>query len=356
MNLTDLGFDTWFEERAEEALHRGLALARVSRVDRERYLVLGEPGEVAAEATGKLLYSAETGEGLPCVGDWVSVQYYDNGTLAIIHNVLPRKSFLRRKRAGSKAEYQMIAANLDTAFIMQSCDRDFNLRRMERYLVIAAEGGVEPHILLSKSDLLPDPDVATLIESIRNDTISAPVISFSNTTGAGIGALTALLTRARTYCLLGSSGVGKTTLLNTLLGEDTFATQPVRDNDSRGRHTTTRRELSILANGALLIDTPGLRELGLMGVSSTIDSAFPEIHELAKGCRYGDCTHTVEAGCAVRNAVETGALDEARYLSYLKLEKESAFHEMSYVERRKKDRAFGRMVKNALNETRKRKR
>jgi ribosome biogenesis GTPase len=353
MELVDLGYDGWFQQKARRSVPPECTLARVTRVDRDRYLVRNERVELPAEPTGKLLFSAATGEDLPCVGDWVFVQYHNEGTLAIIHDVLPRKTFLRRKSAGEKAEYQMIAANLDAAFIMQSCDLNFNLRRMERYLVVVNEGHVEPVIILSKCDLLDPEGLEKRIAELRLSRIEGRIIALSNKTGVGREAVREILRPGKTYCLIGSSGVGKTTLLNDLLGREMFETAAVREKDGRGRHTTARRQLSMLDNGALLIDTPGMRELGLMGVGETVDESFSEIHLLSKRCRFGDCSHLSEPGCAILEAVKSGDLPEERYQSYLKLIKESAFHEMSYVERRKKEKHFGRMVKSAMKELKK---
>jgi ribosome biogenesis GTPase len=351
MNLSELGYDSWCGEHYGGRIGAGFAAARVTRVDRDRYLVRGEHGEVQGEATGRLLYSADAGEDLPCAGDWVVVQYHNDGELAIIHEVLPRKSYLRRKAPGKNAEYQMIAANIDVAFIMQSCDFNFNLRRLERYLVMVNEGRVSPAILLSKTDLIDADELSALISEIRQ--IQAPVIPFSNRTGLGLEMVKQALHAGQTYCLLGSSGVGKTTLLNTLLGREAFETQPVREKDGRGMHTTSRRQLSVLGTGALLIDTPGMRELGLMAVEETIDQSFADIDTLSENCRFDDCSHTVEPGCAILQALEAGQLGQERYESYRKLIKESEFHAMSYLERRRKEKQFGRMVKSAMDELKK---
>jgi len=315
--------------------------------------VRGEGGEVPAEATGRLLFSADSGEDLPCTGDWALVQYHNGGTLAIIHDLLPRRTFLRRKTAGNTVDYQMIAANIDAAFIMQSCDANFNLRRMERYVVMANDGHVEPVILLSKTDLLSPQELQQRIAEVRRTGIGSTLLAFSSTSGQGLDVLQQTLGKGKTYCLLGSSGVGKTTLLNHLLGREEFETQPVRTSDSRGRHTTSSRQLVMLDNGAFLIDTPGMRELGLVAAQAGLAESFFDISELSGECRFKDCTHTSEVGCAILEAVENGELDKDRYQSYLKLLKESQFHQMSYVERRRKDKQFGRMVKNVLKQTKK---
>ncbi|HTY59561.1 MAG TPA: ribosome small subunit-dependent GTPase A, partial [Bacteroidota bacterium] len=305
MTLADLGFDEWFDKKREELKRPDCRVARISRVDRDRYLVRNEQGEAQAEVTGKLLFTAETSQDVPCVGDWVLVQYYNDGALAIIHELLPRRTYLRRKAAGAKSDFQMIAANIDVAFIMQSCDANFNVRRMERYIVMVHEGRIEPVILLSKSDLAGAGELETLTSEIRGARIVENVIPFSSANGSGLPAVEAVLERGKTYCLLGSSGVGKTTLLNHLLGREQFETAPVRETDSRGRHTTSRRELTLLEGGSLIIDTPGMRELGVMGADEAIEESFPDIHELANGCRFKDCTHTREAGCHVLEAVRT---------------------------------------------------
>jgi ribosome biogenesis GTPase len=353
MELADLGFDRWFQKKREELQKPDCGVARITRVDRDRYLVRNEENEVQAEPTGKLLFCADSSHDLPCVGDWAFVQYYNDGTLAIIHDLFPRKSFLRRKSAGKIVDYQMIASNIDIAFIMQSCDFNFNLRRMERYLVMVNDGHIEPIILLSKSDLVSTEDIENRISEIRQARIGARVIAFSNKTAIGLETVQRVLEKGKTYCLLGSSGVGKTTLLNHFLGHEVFETNPVREKDGRGRHTTARRQLTVLDNGALLIDTPGMRELGMIAVGASIDDSFSDIHELSKDCRFNDCTHTMEVGCAILMAVQSRGLSEERYQSYMKLMKESEFHQMSYIERRKKDRQFGRMIKTAMKQIRK---
>lgn len=355
MTLPDLGFDAWFQKKLDEVGRPDISPARITRVDRERYLVMNGTGEIEAEATGNLIFSAESTQELPCVGDWVTVQYYNEGTLAIIHGILPRRSFLRRKTAGKKIDYQMIASNIDTAFIMQSCDGNFNLRRLERYLVMAGEGRIKPVILLSKTDLLGQGELSGMILAIEKDHINTPVIPFSNSTGYGMDELRRHLEPSKTYCLLGSSGVGKTTLLNNLLGRMEFETAPVREKDGRGVHTTTRRQLTLLEDGALLIDTPGMRELGMIAVGGSIGENFSDVQELTSSCRFNDCRHTVEAGCALIEAVKKGEFDEERYQSYIKLMKESEFHQLSYAEKRKKDKKFGRMVNVSMKQLRKRK-
>jgi ribosome biogenesis GTPase len=346
MKLSDLGFDQWFEEHISELHQVDRGIARISAVDRGAYLIRNETGEVPAELAGKFFYQIESSVELPCVGDWVTVQYYNDDAEAIIHGVFPRKTFLRRKTAGVNVDFQMIAANIDSAFIVQSCHFDFNPRRMDRYLVMAADGKVEPIVILTKTDLISHDELEQKLAVTRSTAITARVIALSNISGVGFDKFQEMLVPGRTYCLLGSSGVGKTTLINRLMGQDTFATKAV-SGTGEGTHTTARRQLIVLDQGAMLIDTPGMRELGLLGVSDGFSQGFEDILFLSESCRYANCGHEHESGCAVRAAVRDGELNEDRYSSYIKLKKESEYHEMSYRDKRKKDRAFGRYIKSA---------
>jgi ribosome biogenesis GTPase len=354
MELLDLGFNGWFQTKLKEFEKPGVSVARVTAVNKDNYLVRNETGEVPAELTGRLMFFAESTIDLPTVGDWAFVQYYNSNTFAIIEDVLPRKSVLRRKAAGKVVDYQMIASNIDVAFIMQSCDFNFNLRRLERYLVMATDGNIEPMLLLSKSDLIGQEDLKQKIVAVRSANIHCEIIAVSNETGSGLAQIQQVLEPGKTYCLLGSSGVGKTTLLNKLMGRDAFETNLVREKDGKGRHTTTRRQLIILEQGAMLIDTPGMRELANIGVSTGIEESFSDIYELSKGCRFTNCTHISEIGCSVLMALESGKLNEGRYRSYLKLVKESEYHQMSYVEKRTKDRKFGQFIKSVTKNNKKR--
>jgi len=345
MKLSNLGFDQWFEDHSASFRQDGCSFARVSAVDRGSYLLQNESGEITAELTGKLFYQVESPVDLPCVGDWVTAQYYDNDTAAVIHKVFPRKTFLRRKTAGENVDYQMIATNIDTAFIVQSCHFDFNPHRLDRYLVMAADGRVEPVVILTKTDLISRDELDQKI-SIVSSVANAKVIALSNITGIGLGDFQQTLSPGRTYCLLGSSGVGKTTLINRLIGQEVFDTKAVSVT-GEGVHTTSRRQLIVLNQGAMLIDTPGMRELGIVGAGDGVNVSFEEIVALSSHCRYANCSHENEPGCAVRSAVKSGELSENRYSSYIKLKKESEFYEMSYLDRRKKDKAFGKFIKTA---------
>lgn len=343
MELSEIGLDNWFRDQAGELHGPGESVARVTAVDRDQYIIRNEQGEIPAELTGKFLYIAESQIDLPCVGDWVRVQYHDSGAHASIHHILPRKSFLRRKSPGKNIEFQMIAANIDAAFIVQSCHFDFNVRRLERYIVMVNEGHIEPLLLLTKTDLISPEMLEQLVEKIRHAGIGARIITLSNVTGEGIGIIRELIVPGKTYCLLGSSGVGKTTLINRLLGDSGLETGEV-SKTGEGRHTTTRRQLIMLEHGGLLIDMPGMRELGMLGAGEGIDDTFNDVREFSKNCRFADCSHTNEPGCAVLRAIERRELNPEHFQNYLKLKKESDFHDLSYVEKRKKDRAFGQFI------------
>ena len=347
-NLEKLGCNEWIlESVASEALEQ-FELARVVAVHKDSYTVSNGEDEVLAELLGKIIFSASSPIDYPAVGDWVLVSFYDENTFAIIHEILPRKSLLKRKTSGKKVDFQLIAANIDAAFIVQSLNENFNLRRLERYLVMANENTIQPFVLLSKTDLLPESIVKLRVEEIYELMPDLPVIPFSNNIEAGCNSVAEIMLPGLTYCLLGSSGVGKTTLLNNLLGEAVYTTKTVSKKESKGRHATTHRELIKLKTGALIIDTPGMRELGNLSVEQGIDETFSEILTLSEKCRFKDCTHVGEKGCAVLDAVEKGNLSAERFQNYIKLTKESAYNEMSYLDKRKKGKQFAKLCKTVM--------
>lgn len=302
---------------------RGFVLGRVSIVHREQYRIYTAGGERSAEVIGALLYRAAAPSDLPVVDDWVAARLVDNDS-AMIHDVLPRRTRFSRRAAGNREEEQLLAANIDLVIIVCGLDHDFNTRRIERYLALARESGADAAIILNKADLCDEVParVSAATEIARGATIEA----ISARSADDMGRLRGLIAGSRTVALLGSSGVGKSTLVNQLLGEERQRTQEVRIDDSRGRHTTTHRELIPLPGGGALIDTPGMRELQLWAGTDSLNETFDDITGLAANCRFRDCAHEQETGCAVQDAIGSGALDAERWESYRKMKAEIAWH------------------------------
>ena len=349
-DLESLGYSDWFKSRGDEKLLAAHCVARVASVHKDSYTLTKGGEEIFAELSGNLLYRSELASDLPITGDWVYADFYDDDTHAIIHAVFPRKTVLKRKMAGKAVDFQLIAANIDVAFIIQSLNENFNLRRLERYLVMVNEGGIEPVILLSKSDLLLKEEIDEIKSKVQAVASDTRVFVFSNLNQVSVDSIKGLLKSQLTYCLLGSSGVGKTTLLNSIIGQETYETKSVSKIQSKGRHTTTSRILVRLKNGSMIIDTPGMRELGSMSVDTGLDETFSDITALSKCCKYSNCSHINEQGCAILAAIKEGGLSEQRYQNYLKMKKESEYNEMSYLEKRKKDKKFGKYVKSVMKD------
>lgn len=353
MDLKKLGFDNWFQEQLNNYSRHDLKLARVTTVNRDNYLVRTEYGEVPAELSGRMIFNIDTNLDMPTVGDWGLVQSIDSHSMVIIHDILPRKTVLKRKDSSKSIAYQLIAANIDTAFIMQGLDSNFNINRLERYLVMVNENKIDPIILFSKCDLLSHTELQQRTSELKHINQKYPVISFSNKTEQGFEQVVRKLKPGKTYCMIGSSGVGKTTLLNKLLGSKRFAVNTVREKDEKGRHTTARRQLVFLENGAMIIDTPGMRELGNFGVETGISETFEKIYALANECRFKDCTHIHEKDCAVVKAVNAGIINRKSYENFLKIKKETEFYDLTYYEKRQRDKSFGKMCKQVMKSLRK---
>lgn len=345
--VDEVGSSSGAQDRSD-----GLAPARVIEEQRGVHTVASEGGDLKADVSGRLRYVALGAEDLPAVGDWVAITpRFDEGR-ATIHQVLTRGSALVRKAPERPAAAQVLAANLDHVFVMVSANRNFNARRIERTVSLVREGGALPVVLVSKSDL------ADQAESLRAQAEQAapgcPVHVVSALTGAGVDELAGYVEPGRTVALIGSSGVGKSTLVNRLVGQDVLETQEIRDDD-KGRHTTSHRQIVALPGGGVLIDTPGLREVGLWGDDSGgIESAFPDVETLLGTCRFADCGHGNEPGCAVRAAIEQGDLDPDRYESYCRLAREAERIQQQRDargrhERRKEAKRFSKMVRRMPN-------
>lgn len=317
LDLEKLGWNEELEKELDHLQLEDVIVGRVYRVDRTEFGVLTEEGELSARLSGRLRSMGEARE-LPAVGDWVLMK--NLGTGPNIFLVMDRGSLISRKMPGRETAEQLVAANVDIIFIVMGLDDDFNLRRMERYLVMASGSGCRPVVILNKSDLITESDPR--IEEIRELSIGADIQMISAREGAGLEKISAYLTEGTTAVLVGSSGVGKSTIINALLGDSVQRTGEVRGADSKGRHITTHRELFLLPSGGMLIDNPGIREIQLWGEPGDIYDAFPDIHLLSKGCRFKDCSHLKEPGCAVRKALESGSLSSSRYENYCKMRKE----------------------------------
>lgn len=299
---------------------KGLEPARVILVYRKQLKVLSHRGEHWARTGGRMIHKADSQGELPAVGDWVAARIPEQGE-ALVHAVLPRRTAFIRKVAGENTEPQVLATNLDTVLVVMGLDRDFNLRRLERFMTLAWESKAAPVVVLNKLDLAYD--LAEQRGEVEAMTRGAPIHVVSALNDEGLEPVRALVGSGKTVALLGSSGVGKSTLVNRLLGAEVMSTGDLRD-DGRGRHTTTRRELIVLPGGGALIDTPGLREVQLWAAEGGLAKTFDDIEALAQQCKFGDCAHDAEPGCAVKAALEDGTLDEIRFLSWLELQREIA--------------------------------
>lgn len=321
MDLTALGWNDFFAKNFEQFAAQSYSAGRTLAVYGNCYRLQTERGEMLARITGKMRYESTDAEDLPVVGDWVIC--IEQGQYATIHGILPRKSKFSRKTAGRRTEEQVVAANIDTVFLVMGLDRDFNVRRLERYLTLVWESGSDAVIVLNKADLCDEVDER--IERVQAAAMGLPVVVTSATQGMGLGGFAPFLKPGRTVALLGSSGVGKSSLINRLLGREEQRVQALREKDQRGQHTTTRRELIALPGGGMVIDTPGMRELQLWGTEQSLSGAFDDVEELAARCRFRDCRHETEPGCAIRQAIADGALDGGRLFNYQKLQRELQF-------------------------------
>lgn len=345
MILEDLGYNNELEKSRIENKWSTFEIGRIVSEHKERYIVATEKGELEAEITGNLRFSAKCREDFPATGDWVCVTLYDQN-FCIIHHILPRFSLISRQAVGQFGEIQIIATNIDYALLIQAVDRDFNINRLERYLTICFSSKVNPVVVLTKTDLVPGQTLVEITEAINQRIEQVPVVAVSNETLEGYDALKTLIEKGKTYCMLGSSGVGKSTLLNNLSGKAVMKTGAISSSTSKGKHITSHRELVVLDSGGILIDNPGMREVGIVDTTDGLTTTFEPIITISRYCRFNDCTHTTETGCAVLEAVEKGDIDKGAYESYLKMEKEKAHFESSVAQRRKKEKDFSKIVKD----------
>ncbi|MBS4058297.1 MAG: ribosome small subunit-dependent GTPase A [Bacteroidales bacterium] len=354
MKLEDLGYNDKFEKLRYQHNLIDLEIGRVISEYKERYIVKTEKGEYEAEITGNLRFSSKSREDFPAVGDWVALTIHDPD-FSIIHSILPRFSVISRKAVGKFGETQIIATNIDYALLVQAADRDFNVNRLERYLTICNSSKVCPIIVLSKIDLIDEYQTFEILENIKSRIKNVPIIAISNESQAGYDKIKTVIEKGKTYCMLGSSGVGKSSLLNNLSGKSLMRTDTISQSTNKGRHVTSHRELIILENGGILVDNPGMREVGIADATNGLEITFDLIITHSQNCKFKDCTHTNEKGCSVIEAVEKGEIDGASYENYMKMEREIAHFESSVVERRKKDKDFGKMIKNYKKDIKKNK-
>lgn len=321
-SLEDLGYTRALETEAKGFLEEGYTLARVTSELKLRYLVRTETAELPATVAGKIMYHAQSRMDYPAVGDWVAVRLLDNNSHAVIHNILPRRTILQRRAPGKRVENQIIATNIDAVFIVFPLNQPWTPRALERYLITVRQSGARPIVLLSKRDQVSDETVKSILDAIRPVCNNETILPYSLFNQEEIAAIASNIQRGVTFCLLGPSGAGKSSLINALVGQEVLPTGDVRPYDAKGRHVTTQRQLVLLETGGILIDTPGLREVGLWDAYNGLEETFADIFEVANDCHFRNCTHTHEPKCAVRAAVERGDISNERYTSFIHYQEE----------------------------------
>jgi len=343
MTYQDLGYNDKLEQNRNDLGLESFEVGRIVLEHKERYVIKTPSNEFDAELMGNLRFTAESRYDFPAVGDWVAFMEYNEGK-AIIQAIYPRQSIIERKAVGKTGQVQIIATNIDYGLIVQGVDRDFNLNRMERYLTICNASKIIPIVVLSKVDLISNSDLQLITDQIKERINNVPIL-YVSIESIGYSQIDKFIEAGKTYCLLGSSGVGKSTLLNGLQGKEEMKTGEISSALNKGKHTTSHRELIVLDKGGILIDNPGMREIGITDNSEGLKITFESILEFAQNCRFSDCTHTHEEGCAILEAVESGDIDKDAYANFRKMEKEKIHFESDAQERKKKDKDFGKMVK-----------
>ena len=345
MTLEDLGYNNELENFRKEHDLCSFDVGRIISEHKERYIVKTAKNEFEAEIIGNLRFSAKDRSDFPAVGDWVAISEYEEKKV-LIHTIFPRKTIIERTAVGKFGEKQIIATNIDYAFIVQAVDRDFNINRIERYLTICYASDVKPIVILSKIDLITGLQLENILGSVRERILHVPIVAISNENQSGFDKLYTYISKGYTYCLLGSSGVGKSTLLNNLSGRSLMKTDSISPSTNKGKHITSHREIYILDNGGILLDNPGMREVGIGDAASGLETTFKKILNLSQKCKFKNCTHIHEDGCVIIKAVESGEIEKASYDNYLRMERERIFFESSQADRRKKDKGFGKIVKD----------
>jgi len=345
MNLLDLGLNNEITTYLRDNQLSNFSIGRVTQEHRERFIVSDGENEYEAEITGNLRFSANSRADFPAVGDWVTMTIYDSDQ-AIIHKILPRKSVLERQAVGKFGEIQIISTNIDVAFIIQAINNNFSINRLERYLTICYSANIEPVLVISKIDLSTEKEIQDAINDLEKRDKKVKYILLSNMTLKGLDQILGFIQKGKTYCVVGSSGVGKSTLINNLLKENILKTGQLSHSTNKGRHITDHRELFVLKNGGIIIDTPGMKELGMTDNTVGIKTTFQEIFEISFKCKFPDCKHINEIGCAVIEALNNGTIDKDSYDNYQKIQKEQERFQTTLAEKRKKDKAFGKMLKN----------
>ncbi|WKN41115.1 ribosome small subunit-dependent GTPase A [Tunicatimonas pelagia] len=354
MELAQLGFTGKIRKLVDLAAEDESAIGRVVVEHKERYVVQTTEGIFSAEITGNLRFVAQSRRDFPAVGDWVKIAPMDANSVVIL-KILPRTSVLERQAVGQHGETQLIATNIDYAFLVQATGHDFNLKRLERYLTICHASHIKPIIILTKIDLVENKAIEQLISQLNDRIKEIPIIALSSETGEGFDQLLEIMQPHQSYCFLGSSGVGKSTIVNRLNAQPTLKTSAISYSTNKGRHTTSHRELLLLPNQSIVIDTPGMREVGMTDQATGLEQTYDEITDLARNCRFNNCTHTHEQGCAVTEAVSEGSISEEAYNNYLKLKREQEHFSSTVREKRQKGKAQDKLYKAIQTERRKNK-